>query len=53
MMDIFIGIVFLIVSFVFYYNTEEVLPRTLRIILSQIVIFVGLFYLNLGLGILK
>jgi hypothetical protein len=53
MIAIFIGIIFLIASYLFYNNTEDKVPIILRILVCQIGIFIGLFCLNLDLGILK
>lgn len=52
MIMIIIGTFFLIASFIFWNNTEGVVPRILRMMVCQIGMFVGLFCLNLDLEII-
>ena len=47
-----IGGVFLIASFIYWNNTENVVPRVIRIIITQIGIFVGLYCINLDWGLI-
>ncbi len=42
----------MIASWVFYNNTEGIVPDVLRVIVCQIGMFVALFCLNLDLGII-